>query len=44
VTVYRLLCAKTYEVKMCERASHKLALDKVDPFIHSRHPIDALNA
>ncbi len=28
VTVYRLLCAKTYEVKMCERASHKLALDR----------------
>jgi SNF2 family DNA or RNA helicase len=28
VTVYRLLCARTYEMKMCERASHKLALDR----------------
>lgn len=28
VTIYRLLCGKTYEMKMIERASHKLALDK----------------
>jgi SNF2 family DNA or RNA helicase len=28
VHVYRLLCKRTYEMKMSERASHKLALDR----------------